>query len=64
MTRRVRNMDDRDRPREVDAYVKDEPFDPEPFRRQSHGELFSDGQREWVRDQLDDALCDALGYPC
>lgn len=62
VTRRVRNMDDRDRPRDVTAYVKDEPFDPEPFRQHAHDEQFTEPERGWVREQLDAALCDRLGY--
>jgi hypothetical protein len=63
VTQRVRNMDDRDRPREVSAYVKDEVFDPEPFRSNRHDELFTPAQRSWISERLDADLCDRLRYP-
>jgi hypothetical protein len=62
VTRRVRNMDDRDRPREVDAYVRGEEFDTTAYRNRSFDGEFSKRDRRFVHDCLDADVCRRLGY--
>jgi hypothetical protein len=59
---RVRNMGDRERPRDASEYVRGEAFDPTPYREGAHEAQFSKRERRAVHDALDADICRRLDY--
>ena len=59
---RVRNMGDRERPRDAAEYVREEAFDPAPYQARAFESEFSKRQRRAVHDGLDAEICRRLGY--
>jgi hypothetical protein len=58
----VRNMGDKERPREAAEYVRDETFDPAPYEARTFEAQFSKRERRTVHDWLDPDVCRQLGY--
>jgi hypothetical protein len=59
---RVRNMGDKERPRDAAEYVRDETFDPAPYEAREFEAQFSKRERRTVHDALDADVCRRLGY--
>jgi hypothetical protein len=59
---RVRNMGDKERPRDPAEYVRDEAFDPAPYEAREFDAQFSKRERRAVHDGLDADVCRRLGY--
>ena len=62
VNQRVRNMGDKQRRRETGEYVRDEAFDPAPYRDRAFEAQFSKRERRAVHDALDADICRRLGY--